>query len=609
VASSFAPGDIVVFNDAGTSDVNLSGNVPIGEMFFESANSYTFSGDGVISGEGGLIVSGTGTLNMTKYNEYVGPTVIKSGTLAVPFLNYGGQPSSLGAAGIEEANLVIDGGVLLFRGAESNTNRGMTFGENGAEIEMPNANSKLMLEGKTLGGTLVKSGPGRLILEGAKAHAKTVLRGGRISLFGDVASPGSSLVIESGTFDSMDDMGSYNTMTWSVEVPEGGSGTLNLDSRGTYTGKLTGSGTLYVNIPNVRSDLNGDWSAFAGTLEFSSSYGDDVLLRLNNSKGLPNAHVQINRSVFASNESGNSLAFGALSGVGTLSGAESYQVGAKGTDSEFSGNISAGSLTKVGAGTFKLSTPNAYTGYTLVTDGLLLVDNATGSATGTGGVTVRESGGIGGTGIVEGALHVESGGALYGGYYNSSSNMKVTGKVTMKAGASYHTKLNGLFLSTSHVIAEGGFEAAGDLFVELTGGSYRAGQGFKIIDSGSITGTFESITPAAPADGQYWDTSELYTLGILKTTDQATSIRNLRNNNQLKIYPNPVQDVLEIQLAEVGGEMVVVEIVDVSGQLVVSQMFGSQRSIELNVSQLNQGVYFLRVKTNSQVLTQKITKL
>ncbi|MCA1745075.1 MAG: autotransporter-associated beta strand repeat-containing protein, partial [Bacteroidales bacterium] len=261
VASSFAPGDTVVFNDAGTSDVNLSGNVPIGEMFFESANSYTFSGDGVISGEGGLIVSGTGTLNMTKYNEYVGPTVIKSGTLAVPFLNYGGQPSSLGAAGIEEANLVIDGGVLLFSGAESNTNRGMTFGTDGAEIEVANANSKLMLEGKTLGGTLVKSGPGRLILEGAKAHAKTVLRGGRISLFGDVASPGSSLVIESGTFDSMDDMGSYNTMTWSVEVPEGGSGTLNLDSRGTYTGKLTGSGTLYVNIPNVRSDLNGDWSA------------------------------------------------------------------------------------------------------------------------------------------------------------------------------------------------------------------------------------------------------------------------------------------------------------------------------------------------------------
>lgn len=603
----FSPGDTISFTDNGNTSVSLEGVLPVGQILFESSESYDLAGEGVLYGDGGLTVNGSGTLSLGKYHQFTGPTVINDGVLNVSFFNYGGKPSSIGAASKDPANLVINGGTLRYSGNMVNTDRGWTIGEKNAFIEVAESSSQLMLEGVTVGDTLVKTGAGRLILEGIKSHKVTVLKDGSISLFGDVASPGSKLIIEGGTFNCMDDSYSSNTMSWSIHVPEGKSGTLNLDSRGSYTGALTGSGTLNVNIPYVRSDLNGDWSAFTGTVKFNSSSSGTADLRFNNSKGLPNAFVNIDASIAAYNVSGSSLILGALTGSGTLAGALNYQIGAKGVDCEFDGSIAAGSLTKVGDGAFTLTSSNSYSGYTLVTDGLLLVKNNSGSATGTGGVTVREAGGIGGTGRIEGSLYVESGGKLYGGYYNSSSKLTVTGNVVMKTGSAYYTQVNGLFMSVSQTIAEGGFTAAGDLVVTLTGGTYSAGQSFKIIDSDNISGSFESISPEVPAEGLFWDLSDLYTLGILKVSDVPTALTPV-SNKEFKLYPNPVEDVLNVNLSGL-SEIVDVQLLDITGAIIFSRRYFSTDIITVDASHLSKGIYLVKVLMDGDVEVRKISKM
>ena len=66
-------------------------------------------------------------------------------------------------------------------------------------------------------------------------------------------------------------------------------------------------------------------------------------------------------------------------------------------------------LYKSGAGTLNLGGANTYTGVTVVSAGTLLVSNSSGSATGTGAVSVASDGTLGGTGWVDGAVSVAGG--------------------------------------------------------------------------------------------------------------------------------------------------------------------------------------------------------
>ena len=75
--------------------------------------------------------------------------------------------------------------------------------------------------------------------------------------------------------------------------------------------------------------------------------------------------------------------------------------------------IQGGAVTKTGSGTLKFAAANTYSGATLVSAGRLLVGNITGSATGSGQVTVKTGATIGGTGrITPSSLVVESGGVV-----------------------------------------------------------------------------------------------------------------------------------------------------------------------------------------------------
>lgn len=78
-------------------------------------------------------------------------------------------------------------------------------------------------------------------------------------------------------------------------------------------------------------------------------------------------------------------------------------------------------------------------------------------------------------------------------------------------------------------------------------------------------------------------------------------------NNQLagsfSVYPNPAKDVLNISNS-IGAEITAVTVSDINGRTV--KQFGSVSQI--NISDLNAGVYFVNISSNEGSLTKKVVK-
>ena len=98
---------------------------------------------------------------------------------------------------------------------------------------------------------------------------------------------------------------------------------------------------------------------------------------------------------------------------------------------EFATSITgSGKVEQAGSGTTVLNAGNSYSGGTFVTAGMLVANNTTGSATGTGTVNVSTGAAIGGAGIISGAVTIS--GSLRPG--NSIGTLTVGNDVTWNAG-------------------------------------------------------------------------------------------------------------------------------------------------------------------------------
>jgi hypothetical protein len=82
------------------------------------------------------------------------------------------------------------------------------------------------------------------------------------------------------------------------------------------------------------------------------------------------------------------------------------------------------------------------------------------------------------------------------------------------------------------------------------------------------------------------------------------SINNLVENkdiNKLNIYPNPASDIVIIENAENSK----ISIINMLGQVVFSQTL-INNNIKLNVSQIPNGTYLIRIENNNEVITKKL---
>jgi len=138
--------------------------------------------------------------------------------------------------------------------------------------------------------------------------------------------------------------------------------------------------------------------------------GGSILFFSDSTGGTARVQVVGNGNLDISGHNAPGVTIGSIEGSGrAYLGSNDLTVGNNNLSTTFAGTIDgSGSLIKIGTGTLVLSTPNRYTGGTIVENGKLAADNIVGSATGTGPVQVN-AGTFGGRGTIAGAVAVGMG--------------------------------------------------------------------------------------------------------------------------------------------------------------------------------------------------------
>ncbi len=116
-----------------------------------------------------------------------------------------------------------------------------------------------------------------------------------------------------------------------------------------------------------------------------------------------------------------------------------------------------GTLIKTGPGTMELTAANQYQGPTTISGGTLLVNNTSGSGTGSGGVTVQSGGTLAGNGIITGDILIQPGGTLAPGYGVGTltvGNLALGGTTLMEINKSL-TPSNDLVVATTSIVYGG----------------------------------------------------------------------------------------------------------------------------------------------------------
>ena len=90
-------------------------------------------------------------------------------------------------------------------------------------------------------------------------------------------------------------------------------------------------------------------------------------------------------------------------------------------------------------------------------------------------------------------------------------------------------------------------------------------------------------------------------------TDPVASVKNETIGNEaLVVFPNPSNNLINLSFSNWSGQEVKYEILDLSGHVLSADKLN--RKSQIDISQLSQGVYLLKLKQEGQSLTQKIIK-
>ena len=348
--------DIVLMNNAGT---------PAPIVLTAGGNNATTTYAGVLSGQGQLVKRGSGVMTLTGTSTYTGATTIYAGKLSVSVINNGGVNGNLGAATSDPANLILDGGTLLYTGATASTDRNFTLGVNGGTIEA-NGSGAINFLGTP---TIVVAGTRTLTLRGTNTGNNTLT-----GILPDSSAGATSLTkSDAGKWV----LAGLNTYT-GVSTITGGTLSVSVINNGGVAGNLGAAtaapanividgGTLLYTGAGETTDRGFSVGANSGTVDAS---GTGALTFTGN--------VPANAATGA-----RTLTLtGTNTGANTLTGVISnYSAG------------SATSLTKTGAGTWVLSGASTYTGVTTINAGTLSVSSLAngGSASNVGAAAVAAS--------------------------------------------------------------------------------------------------------------------------------------------------------------------------------------------------------------------------
>ncbi len=507
----------VINHDTDLQTLNLDMILSPTRTFNTASGNLTVGG--ILSGTGGFIKSGPGTLTLTAANTYSGTTVIQDGILLTANGNNRLPTATSVILGNGETSGVIQLGnsttarsqtvASITTSGTGTSNRVVGFHPTNTSTFTVNNSSDVTYDG-LIGGpnpnnnrvALTKNGAGTLTLSGSHTHIGiNTVTGGILQVnqatggLGD-STAANTINLDGGTLSLRNNA---TTIYGSASNPAG------------YKVQLSSSSTIHVanvtaNIGNT-IQLGPLTQATASTRTLHITGANNYALRLpslNLNPGL-GQNTTLNPTtaslIIAGNVTNPMSGFNSgnfdtltLSGTSTgnlIQGVISDAVGA----SAAAGGLTR--LTKTGDSTWQLTASNTYDGITTVSAGTLLINGDSSAANGT--VTVN-GGSLGGNGIIGGNVTVAAAGSLTPGNLgvgtlalNSSLNIGAqaagTGKLHFELGpiaTSDKIVVSGALNIGSGALGFGDFN-----FTALTGlenGTYKL-----ITNASGIIGTLDPV--------------------------------------------------------------------------------------------------------------------
>ena len=259
-----------------------------------------------------------------------------------------------------------------------------------------------------------------------------------------------------------------------VDIGTYGWVSVNANEQITNTASVMNRGTIYFNVNGAPNQtFNNVFTNQGGTIN-SASVGSVTL----NAPGTGLAfngglctvtsgnHIRLLTDVGYDASAAQQAIFSGLGSIYLADGASAtrtFNVADSATMSEANSEMVAGmpfvqngggvvaSLHKTGSGVLEMTAMHTYTGTNTIDAGTLLANSA--RSTGYGSVIVTNSGTLGGTGIVLGAVSVYSGASLMPGLAASVGTLAVSNNVNLKAGSTFNVGLsssgNGLLVCSN----------------------------------------------------------------------------------------------------------------------------------------------------------------
>lgn len=359
-----------------------------------------------------------------------------------------------------------------------------------------------------------------IINEGSSAYS---LNG--FTSFGGTSAAGNGLFVANGSFTDyygygvvyLADNSSADNGTFIAnggQVSQAGGGQIILNTNATAE-----NGTFYANGSTVDGAFGGRVifsfytpTAAAATLIATGGTGDNdgggIVFHYSSVGDEARVEVFGNGFLDMRGHDTPELTIGSLEGDGLVFlGNVNLSVGNNNLSTVFSGLIEEnseglqGALTKIGSGALTLSGANTYTGGTTIEGGNLLINNRTGSATGSGAVQVN-AGGLGGRGTIAGAVVVGDGSGLRAGLVprrrgGKPDTLTIQSQLTFNSDGVYRCKLDSKGGMASKVVANGVvINAAQFSLLDCCGLSLIPGTVLTVIDNASadpISGTFSNL--------------------------------------------------------------------------------------------------------------------
>ena len=95
---------------------------------------------------------------------------------------------------------------------------------------------------------------------------------------------------------------------------------------------------------------------------------------------------------------------------------------------------------------------------------------------------------------------------------------------------------------------------------------------------------------------------------IVIDPDVVIATENILNQNEISIFPNPANNLINIGFRKPINEEIIVRILSVQGKLLVEKVVKNpQDLIQMQTSRFANGIYFIQVKTKEQMMTDRVT--